>query len=256
MPSTLIRGNQVVDEGIQRIDLNVTTAGQAVIRKVIAGTGVTLTSTGVDAGTGDVTINASGTAATVAVGTTTTGAAGSSASVTNSGSTSAAVFNFTVPQGATGAAGAGDPWTYVKLAAPVTADTITVDTALAFTPLSNLHYVVEGVMVVRSPAITTGIRPGIKWPLTGSSLISSAALISVANSASTLISRVYGLLVQNVNAASLATATANEDTYAEMSATFVTGATSAGTFGITLTSEIAGSLVSMRVGSYLRYRTI
>ena len=47
-----------------------------------------------------------GAAATIAVGTTTTGAAGSSATVTNSGSSSAAVFNFTIPQGATGATGA------------------------------------------------------------------------------------------------------------------------------------------------------
>lgn len=45
-----------------------------------------------------------GTAATVAVGTTTTGTAGSSASVTNSGSSSAAVFNFTIPRGDTGSA--------------------------------------------------------------------------------------------------------------------------------------------------------
>jgi hypothetical protein len=46
-----------------------------------------------------------GTAATIAVGTTTTGAAGSSASVTNSGTSSAAVFNFTIPRGDTGATG-------------------------------------------------------------------------------------------------------------------------------------------------------
>ena len=46
-----------------------------------------------------------GTAATINVGTTTTGAAGSSASVTNSGSTSAAIFNFTIPRGDKGDAG-------------------------------------------------------------------------------------------------------------------------------------------------------
>jgi collagen type VII alpha len=46
-----------------------------------------------------------GTAATIAVGTTSTGAAGSQASVTNSGTASAAVFNFTIPVGATGATG-------------------------------------------------------------------------------------------------------------------------------------------------------
>lgn len=48
-----------------------------------------------------------GAAATIAVGTTTTGAAGSSASVTNSGTSSAATFNFTIPQGVAGANGTG-----------------------------------------------------------------------------------------------------------------------------------------------------
>lgn len=48
---------------------------------------------------------ADGQAATITVGTTTTGAAGTSASVTNVGTSSAAVFNFTIPQGAQGANG-------------------------------------------------------------------------------------------------------------------------------------------------------
>lgn len=48
---------------------------------------------------------ADGTAATIAVGTVTTGAAGSSATVTNSGTSSAAVFDFSIPQGAPGANG-------------------------------------------------------------------------------------------------------------------------------------------------------
>lgn len=46
-----------------------------------------------------------GAAATVQVGTVTTGAAGSSVSVQNSGTASAAVLSFSIPQGATGAAG-------------------------------------------------------------------------------------------------------------------------------------------------------
>lgn len=52
---------------------------------------------------------AAGIAATIAVGTTTTGAPGSSASVVNSGTDSAAVFDFTVPQGPTGATGPAGP---------------------------------------------------------------------------------------------------------------------------------------------------
>lgn len=46
-----------------------------------------------------------GDAATVAVGSTTTGIAGSLATVTNAGTTSAAVLNFTIPRGNTGATG-------------------------------------------------------------------------------------------------------------------------------------------------------
>jgi hypothetical protein len=46
-----------------------------------------------------------GSAATVAVGTVTTGAPGSSAIVTNAGTTSAAILNFTIPQGAAGTGG-------------------------------------------------------------------------------------------------------------------------------------------------------
>jgi hypothetical protein len=49
----------------------------------------------------------SGAAATVTVGTVTTGAAGTQASVTNSGTASAAVLNFTIPQGAAGISGGG-----------------------------------------------------------------------------------------------------------------------------------------------------
>lgn len=50
-----------------------------------------------------------GAAATISVGTTTTGAAGTNASVTNSGTTSAAVFDFTIPGGPAGPAGPQGP---------------------------------------------------------------------------------------------------------------------------------------------------
>lgn len=50
-----------------------------------------------------------GPAATVTVGTTTTGNPGTNASVTNSGTSSAAVFNFTIPRGNTGATGPQGP---------------------------------------------------------------------------------------------------------------------------------------------------
>lgn len=58
MGRTQIRTHNLGDGEIKRDDLNTTTAGQAVVRKIIQGSGgLTISSTGVDSGTGDVTIN-------------------------------------------------------------------------------------------------------------------------------------------------------------------------------------------------------
>lgn len=60
MAKTEVRGGQVKDATISRDDLDVATTGQAVARKIIAGTNISISSTGVDAGTGDITINNTG----------------------------------------------------------------------------------------------------------------------------------------------------------------------------------------------------
>ena len=52
-----LRTHQIADGEVKRDDLNTIDAGQAVTRKVIAGTAASLSSTGADAGTGDVTVN-------------------------------------------------------------------------------------------------------------------------------------------------------------------------------------------------------
>jgi hypothetical protein len=64
---------------------------------------------------------ADGSAATISVGTVTTGSPGSSVSVTNVGTSSAAVFDFTIPRGdvgATGATGATGPAGPATVGAP------------------------------------------------------------------------------------------------------------------------------------------
>lgn len=58
MPATKLDGISQIQAGsITRGDLNTTLTGSAVIAKIISGTSISITSTGVDAGTGDVTIN-------------------------------------------------------------------------------------------------------------------------------------------------------------------------------------------------------
>lgn len=59
MPKTEVRGAQIKDTSVQRADLDTSTTGQAVTTRIIAGTNINIGSTGVDTGTGDVTINMS-----------------------------------------------------------------------------------------------------------------------------------------------------------------------------------------------------
>lgn len=55
MARTRIRSKEIEDGSISRADLNVSTVGSAVIAKLVQGTNILLSSTGADAGTGDVT---------------------------------------------------------------------------------------------------------------------------------------------------------------------------------------------------------
>jgi len=60
MSGTEIKSSQIKDGEVKRADLNTSTTGSAVVTKLVAGTGISFSSTGVDAGTGDVTITAAG----------------------------------------------------------------------------------------------------------------------------------------------------------------------------------------------------
>lgn len=57
MPRTQVRSDDIGDSEVKRQDLNITTPSEAVIRKVVAGDYISLSETGADPGTGDVTIN-------------------------------------------------------------------------------------------------------------------------------------------------------------------------------------------------------
>lgn len=56
MPRTTLKSAQIFDGGIKRQDLNTNESGAAVITKIIPGFGLEIDSTGVDPGTGDVTV--------------------------------------------------------------------------------------------------------------------------------------------------------------------------------------------------------
>lgn len=57
MARTQISGRLIEDSSIGRPDINTTVTGEALITKLLVGTGLTATRTGVDVGTGDVTVS-------------------------------------------------------------------------------------------------------------------------------------------------------------------------------------------------------
>jgi hypothetical protein len=93
-----------------------------------------------------------GSAATVAAGTTTTGAPGTNAAVTNAGSSSAAVFNFTVPAGVQGTQGpignTGPP----AITTTTTAFTVPNVGATGTVTVADARWVVIGQMIYLSTA--------------------------------------------------------------------------------------------------------
>ena len=96
-----------------------------------------------------------GTAATVSIGTVSTGSPGSSASVTNSGTSSAAVLNFTIPAGATGATGANGPQGPTG-----NVGTVTVTNGNGATGTASVS---GSTLTINFPTGSTGSSSGFTW---------------------------------------------------------------------------------------------
>lgn len=157
------------------------------------------------------------------------------------------------PAGEGGGSG-GDSWTYVKLTSNAsTTGTANTDTALTFVPAPNTQYEITGRFFLQAAATTTGVRPGIKWPTAG--ITQNAASMVSPLSATAAATRYWGD-TSTQNAASTGIAVANQATYGEVQAMFITGTSVTGAFVITLASEVSGSAVQMNTGSFIRYRVI
>lgn len=150
--------------------------------------------------------------------------------------------------------GGSDPWTYVKLAADFTTSSATAVsvTNFNFTPAINSIYVVEGLFLTRTATATVGVRPGCSWP---TSLTDGVARFMQTSSATANV-----IANGNMNAAVLAPVGGNPNNTqsypATLWATLVTGGSTSGNFQIQLASETGGTNVTLKAGSWLRYRTI
>jgi hypothetical protein len=152
------------------------------------------------------------------------------------------------------ASSGSDPWTYLRLANDFTTTSATaVDvTGLGFTPAANQRYEFVGRLMVRTATATVGPRPGIAW---ATGLNDGVAFIQQTSSATANV-----FANGNITAAVLApvggvpTTTGSWPALIEGQA--MAGATPSGTIRVQLASETAGTTVTMKAGSFLKYRTV
>lgn len=163
--------------------------------------------------------------------------------------------NFLRADGAWAAPGGGsDPWAYVKLASDFTTSSATAVsvTGLAFTPGASKTYIVEGFFLTRTATATVGPRPGVNWP-TGTT--DGAMSLDMTSAATTRL-----LANGNPSAAMLSAVggvpTTTGSWPANLWGTLITGASPSGALQVTLASETAGTVVTMKAGSWIRYREI
>jgi len=150
--------------------------------------------------------------------------------------------------------GGSDPWTYLKLAAdfPTSSATAVDVTGLAFTPSANTTYEFEVLLLVRTATATVGPRAGIAWPTGGTD--------GVADMFTPTAATTQTMLFGNINAALFAAVgglpNITQSWPIRIGGVFIAGAAPAGNLRVQLGSETAGTAVTAKAGSFLKYRTI
>ncbi len=147
-----------------------------------------------------------------------------------------------------------EKWTYARLASDFTTTSATaVDvTGLSFTPAANERYEFVARLMVRTATTTVGPRPGLAW---ATGLTDGVAFIQQTSSATANV-----FANGNINAAILAPVGGLPNTTQSYPALIegcaVAGATPSGSIRVQLASETAGTTVTAKAGSFLRYRAV
>lgn len=152
--------------------------------------------------------------------------------------------------------GGSDPWTYVKLGSDfVTSSATGVDvTGMSFTPASNQTYEIEGLFMVGTATATVGPRPGIMWPTNSTDGVAEV----VVTTSATAVVRAQGGYTSSAELLAPVGGLPNTTTSypAKMRAMLIAGVSPSGTFKVRFASETGGTNVTMKAGSFIRYRTI
>lgn len=152
----------------------------------------------------------------------------------------------------TDAADLVDPWTYIKLTSDFTTSSATAVniTGLAFTPAANTGYEFEACLYCRTATATVGPRPGVAWP-TG--MTDGVVEVRIPSAAGTEVMQ-FG----NTSGAVLAPVGGLPNTTnswpGRVVGDVIAGASPSGTVKMQIASETAGTVVTVKAGSWLKYR--
>lgn len=155
-----------------------------------------------------------------------------------------------------------DGWAYVKVTADFTTSLATFSdvlvaaagAALGFTPAANTDYEVEGALLIQTATATVGPRPGFTW---GTGYQYGAARIATPTAATTeaIQHATIGTVAGTNQAPVGGLPTANAPYFAWLDAMFRSGTTPT-PFKVQLASETAGTVVTVKAGSFIRYRKV
>lgn len=158
-----------------------------------------------------------------------------------------------VPAAQLPAAGS-DPWTYIRLASDFTTTSATaVDiTGLGFAPAANQRYEFEARLMLRTATATVNPRTGLAW---ATGLTDGVASINQAQAATTQL-----MARGNINAALLIAvgglANNTQSWPCDVRGMAIAGATPSGSISLRLATETAGTVVTVKAGSFLKHRLI
>lgn len=145
-------------------------------------------------------------------------------------------------------------WTYIVLGSDFsTTSASAVDvTGLAFTPAASTSYEFEALLLCRTSSAGVAALPGLAWPTGGTDGVAEVTATNAAGGAD----RMRG----NISASVLSGATnipdATNSHMGTVRGMFIAGGSPSGTVKLQLASEIGGTSVSVKAGSFLKYRVI
>lgn len=147
----------------------------------------------------------------------------------------------------------GDSWTYIVLSADVSNNSLTPINVTDFvvSPVANKTVVIQGQFIARAAAATTGVQPGVTWPTGVDGVIQTLHAIG----SGTALNQ-SGNNTGAFTSAATAAPAANTSWPISVFITMAGSGSVSGSLQFTLQSEIASSQVTIRAGSWIRYRTI